>query len=66
MLYFMFEPDDAKVKRLHDDYVSGKLLSGELKAYLIERLKKFLYAHQEKREKAKDKIQDYLPGHGLK
>ncbi len=66
MLYFMFEPDDAKVKKLHDDYVSGKLLSGELKAYLIERLQKFLYEHQEKREKAKDKLADYLPGHGLK
>ncbi|MBU0530780.1 MAG: tryptophan--tRNA ligase [Nanoarchaeota archaeon] len=59
MLYFMFEEDDKKLKKIHDDYKSGKLLTGELKQILLEKLTKFLATHQEKREKAKDKIHDF-------
>ena len=32
-----FEEDDNKLKQIFDDYKSGKLLSGELKAMLIDR-----------------------------
>lgn len=60
MLYFMFEPDDAKLKRIHDDYKSGKMLTGELKQILVEKLQRFLAEHAEKREKAKDKVREFL------
>lgn len=60
MLYFMFEEDDKKIKKIYDDYKSGKLLTGELKQILVEKLTKFLASHQEKREKAKDKVHDFL------
>ena len=59
-LRIMFEPDDSKLKKIREDYVSGSLLSGELKAILIERVNKFLKRHQELREKAKDKLHLYL------
>jgi tryptophanyl-tRNA synthetase len=60
MLHFMFEPDDRKIKQIHDDYKSGKMLTGELKQILIEKLQKFLAEHAEKREKAKDKVNEFL------
>ena len=47
-------------KSIYDDYKSGKLLSGELKAILIEKMNNFLATHQENREKAKDKIDEFL------
>lgn len=60
MLYYMFEPNDKKINRIYDDYKSGKLLTGELKQYLIEKLIKFLTNHQNKREKARNKVDRFL------
>ena len=36
------------------------MLTGELKAILIEKINAFLAVHQEKREKAKDKLDEFL------
>ncbi|MFH1978208.1 MAG: tryptophan--tRNA ligase, partial [Candidatus Aenigmatarchaeota archaeon] len=60
MLYFMFEEDDKKIKKIHDEYKSGKLLTGELKQILIEKMTKFLEKHQDQREKARDKVDQFL------
>ena len=59
-LRIFFEPNDNKLKTIYEDYKSGKLLSGELKVILIEKINDFLSVHQEKREKAKDKIHEFL------
>ena len=59
-LRIFFEPDDNKLKSIYEDYRSGKMLSGELKAILIEKMNAFLAVHQENREKAKDKIDEFL------
>ena len=59
-LRIFFEPDDNKLKSIYDDYKSGKMLTGELKAILIEKVNAFLEVHQEKREKAKDQFEDFL------
>ena len=59
-LRIFFEPDDTKLKKIYEDYKSGKLLSGELKAILIEKINEFLKTHQEKREKAKQQIEQFL------
>jgi len=55
-----FEEDDKKLRKIHDDYKSGKLLSGELKQILIEKLNKFLKLHQQKREKAKKQLDKFI------
>jgi len=52
-LKYYFEPDDKKLKKIEEDYRSGKLLTGELKQIAIEKITKFILKHQEKREKAK-------------
>ncbi len=62
-LKIMFEPDDSKLKKIHDDYRSGALLSGEMKAILIERVNSFLKRHQEARERAKSTLQVFLDDH---
>jgi len=59
-LRIFFEPDDKKLKAIYDDYKSGKMLTGELKAILIEKANAFLKTHQEKREKAKSQIDKFL------
>ena len=59
-LKIFFEPDDNKLRKIYDDYKSGSLLTSELKQILIDKLNKFLKEHQDKREKAKDKVNDFI------
>jgi len=59
-LKIFFEPDDKKLEQIHDDYKSGKMLTGELKEILIEKINQFLTSHQQKREKAKDELDKFL------
>lgn len=55
-----FEEDEDKLTKIYDDYKSGKLLSGELKQILIDKLNLFLVDHQKKREEAKNRIDDFM------
>ncbi len=59
-LRMLFEPDDKKLEKIYNDYKSGKLLTGELKEILIEKVTSFLKEHQIKREKAKKEISKFL------
>ena len=59
-LRIFFEPDDSALKKIYDDYKSGKMLTGEIKAILIEKINEFLKQHQEKREKARGQINKFL------
>lgn len=59
-LRMFFEPDDKKLKKIHDDYKSGKLLTSELKQILIEKINLFLKEHQKKRELAKKQIDKFI------
>ena len=55
-----FEEDDQKLEQICKDYKAGKLLSGELKAILIEQINNFLSEHQKRREKAKKQINKFV------
>ncbi len=55
-LKFFFEPNDKKLKKIEDDYKSGKLLTGELKKYLIDKINSFLKGHQKKLKKAEKEV----------
>ncbi len=55
-----FEEDDEELKRIHDASSSGQMLTGEIKTRLIEKLNAFLSEHRKKKEKAKDKLDDFL------
>lgn len=56
----LFEDSDKKLKTIYDNYSSGKLLSGELKQILIDKLNKFLKEHRKKREKAKKVLDKFI------
>jgi tryptophanyl-tRNA synthetase len=58
--YFLFEEDDAKLVELENDCRSGALVCGDCKARLARIVSRFLVDFQEKREKAKDVLQDFL------
>lgn len=60
MLLYGLEEDDKKLEKINQDYKSGKLLSGELKAILIEKITAFLTEHQKKRAEAAKKIQKFI------
>ena len=53
-----FEENDKQLERIHDDYKSGKMLTGELKQILVEKINAFLVDHRKKREKVN--VEDYM------
>jgi tryptophanyl-tRNA synthetase len=55
-----FEPDDKKLAKIEADYRSGKMLTGELKQILIDKINTFLKEHQAKREQAKKHLDKFL------
>ena len=59
-LRMFLEEDDNKLQEIYNDYKSGKLTTGELKKYTIDKLNLFLKDHQAKREKAKKVIDKFL------
>ena len=56
----LFEPDDNKLKKIHDDYKSGKLLTSELKQILTEKINAFLKEHQRKRKLAEKQVEKFV------
>lgn len=59
-LKMFFEPDDLKLKKIYDDYKSGKMLTSELKTITIEKINSFLKEHQRKREEAKKLVDKFI------
>ncbi len=59
-LKYLFEESDKKLNEIEKDYSSGKMLTGDMKKYTIEKINNFLSEHQKRREKAKDKIPEFL------
>jgi tryptophanyl-tRNA synthetase len=51
-LSYFLEEDDKKLEEIRQDYISGKLLTGELKQITIEKLSKFIEEHKKKKEAA--------------
>ena len=59
-LKMFFENDDEKLEQIYKDYKSGKMLTGELKQYTINKINDFLKSHQEKREAAKKLVDKFI------
>jgi tryptophanyl-tRNA synthetase len=57
--YFLFEEDTAKLKERELRCRSGEMLCGECKKDIAEKLNRFLEQHRERREKAKDIIEEF-------
>jgi len=59
-LRMFFEEDDKKLEQIKEDYKSGKLLSGELKKILIDKINNFLAEHQKRRKQAEKDLDKFL------
>ncbi|MFX1313385.1 MAG: tryptophan--tRNA ligase [Promethearchaeota archaeon] len=57
--YMAFMLDNDDLSDLKNECLSGDRLCGECKSILTERIIDFLKNHQEKREKARDKLNEY-------
>ena len=55
-----FEEDDEKLEKIYDDYSKGKLLSGEVKKILIDKINEFLAEHQKRRKDAEKLIDKFV------
>lgn len=55
-LYMFFEPSDKRIEEIRGEYRSGRMLTGDLKDILVEKVTTFLREHRERREKAKTQI----------
>lgn len=55
-LYILFEEDDKKIEKIREDYKSGKMLTGELKQILIEKINAFLKEHNKNKQKAEKTV----------
>ncbi|KAI8977081.1 hypothetical protein BDF20DRAFT_543377 [Mycotypha africana] len=53
-----FMEDDEELKKIHDSYKSGELMTGELKKICIELLQKMVADFQERKSKITDEIVD--------
>ena len=57
---YIFEEDDRKMEELYEGCRAGDVICGDCKQILAEMVKDFLIQHQEKREKARDVVEDFL------
>jgi tryptophanyl-tRNA synthetase len=52
-LYMFFEPNDKRIEEIRSEYKGGRMLTGDLKDILVEKVTQFLREHRERREKAR-------------
>ena len=58
--YFMFEEDDHELSKIYEDCESGRLLCGDCKMMLASRTKKYVARLRDKRERAREAIDDFI------
>lgn len=54
------EENDSVIEDIYNRYKTGEMLTGELKLILIDKINKFLAAHQKKREEARKSIAKFI------
>ena len=59
-LRYFFEEDDKKLENIREDYVSGKLLTGEIKSICIEKASEWMKNHNELKDQNQHLIKEFL------
>jgi tryptophanyl-tRNA synthetase len=57
---YLFEPNDDELRRIYSDCTQGRLMCGDCKAMLAERVQKFVERHHERREMAREMIDQFI------
>ena len=59
-LRYFFEEDDNELEKIREEYVSGKLLTGEIKSICVEKAESWMKEHHELKEQNQHLIKDFL------
>ena len=59
-LRYFFEEDDNKLEEIRKDYISGKLLTGEIKSICIEKASEWMKKHNELKDQNQHLIKEFL------
>ncbi|MGC8644859.1 MAG: tryptophan--tRNA ligase [Thermoplasmata archaeon] len=59
-LYYIFEENDEEIARIGEEYSKGRMLTGEIKKILAERVSTFLEEHRRRRGRAVEDYSRYL------
>jgi tryptophanyl-tRNA synthetase len=59
-LYYIFEENDGEMQKIADDYSSGRMLTGEVKKILAQKVNLLLENHRKNREKAEENYSRFL------
>lgn len=59
-LRYFFEEDDNELEKIREEYVSGKLLTGEIKSICVEKAESWMKEHHELKEQNQHLISDFL------
>ena len=57
---FIFEPDENHLKSVYDTCRSGARICGDCKAELADKIVDYLRKHQERKEKARDHVDEFM------
>ena len=59
-LRYFFEENDNELEKIREEYVSGKLLTGEIKSICVEKAESWMKEHHELKEQNQHLIKDFL------
>ncbi|NCS98439.1 tryptophan--tRNA ligase [bacterium] len=59
-LKLFFEPDNAKLQEIYNNYKSGKMLTSELKIYTIKKINDFLEKFRQQRKAIQPRVNEFL------
>jgi tryptophanyl-tRNA synthetase len=59
-LYYLFEEDDDKMQKISNEYSSGKMLTGEIKKILAQKVNELLDEHRKRRETSEKEYSKFL------
>ncbi|OIR22628.1 MAG: tryptophan--tRNA ligase [Marine Group III euryarchaeote CG-Epi5] len=59
-LRYFFEEDDKELGNIKDEYMSGKLLTGEIKSVCVEKATSWMKKHHELKDQNQHLIKDFL------
>ena len=59
-LRYFFEENDNTLEKIREEYVSGKLLTGEIKSICVEKAESWIKEHHELKEQNQHLIKDFL------
>ena len=59
-LRYFFEENDNELEKIREEYISGKLLTGEIKSICVEKAESWMKEHHELKEQNQHLIKDFL------